>query len=521
MVFPEANTSRFIHSLGAMHLASRFQLASIENAKDETVEAFFSELERLVIPPGSETVLEDFDPLLLHDHGAAGGGLLASRLAFRAKLKDKEMVRRRRLFVAAEGALRLAALFHDLGHLPFSHDLEYAFESFAAEHKAQLSPPLLRLIGGPPHEVIGHELAEIFLRLLRHGQGEAFQRRAVYRLAREILKAEPPYDEARDSHASVLHWLHSLIDGELDADRGDYLLRDGRALGFEFAAYDLERLLDNVVLVHSDDIGFCTAVHESGISALESFFLSRSRSSQMMIRHHKNAQLGAALRHVSSRVFASGTVRGLLADLDQLLRWTDEASTDQPSQEEMSDLLERFARYDDAWWIEQLRALRTEDELDRACLELVLRRKKTLVSTWKRKGDLLEAETLALNERLKRFADAEGRVDWQDRRRALLEEGVLALSHAFKPIKRRPGGGKNETLMQIVTQNRGRVPAAEMSAIVRSLFDIWREEVHVHTFSIRAQPVEKGRIFELLGVQPGERGAATRPLDDQRGERNN
>ena len=47
-VFPEARTSRFIHSLGAMHLASRFVLAALENADPDVAERFFDDIESRV-----------------------------------------------------------------------------------------------------------------------------------------------------------------------------------------------------------------------------------------------------------------------------------------------------------------------------------------------------------------------------------------------------------------------------------------------------------------------------------------
>src|ERR1700720_1589434 len=46
MVFPEAKTSRFVHSLGAMHLASRFVTAALENAVKEDVQNFFDDVRK-------------------------------------------------------------------------------------------------------------------------------------------------------------------------------------------------------------------------------------------------------------------------------------------------------------------------------------------------------------------------------------------------------------------------------------------------------------------------------------------
>jgi HD superfamily phosphohydrolase len=506
LVFPEARTSRFVHSLGAMHLASRFLISCVENADLSVAEKFFDSVEALPHLKEGMIPLEELNPLWASTEPGTQTGLLSSRAVFPGKHDAQEERRRRQLLAFAEAGLRLAALFHDLGHLPFSHDLEFALEVFVQKKRKAAQRQLPRGVeqvmvqGTPPHEVVGHKLAELVLLSLVQPQQTPPAIRAVYRLAKDILNAEPPYVDKEQPRAGILEWLHSLIDGEVDADRGDYLLRDGRALGFEFATYDLERLVDHLILVCEDDLGFATAIREAGLSALETFFMSRARSNLNMVRHHKNAQAGAAFRHASVAAFDTPQGGQFLEALGALFNPQLKSAT------EIRTVLERFAAFDDPFWMEALRAVPQEERspLLSACLALVLTRAPSLRSLWKRKGDVPGQKVSRLNARLASSERGiEGVLD--NRMQALERRKVLFIEHHFTPFrifKRRydsPSEDRNTySVMLVRTENRGLLPAARLSSLIRGLRGGWEEEPHLHAFVPTDSTLDATEVIDKL-----------------------
>ena len=483
LVFPEARTSRFVHSLGAMHLASRFVISALEHADDAVVEEFFEEFKK-ACGFGIKLNLQDLQSLLDPSEKKSTGGLLASRGAFQNPLLRKNETYAA-LLGLAEAAVRLAALFHDLGHLPYSHDFEFALKSYAASATSD-AHKLSKLTAGTPHEILGHRLADLVFQGLADSSQPAGIR-AAFQLAKDILDEETVY-HLPDPDTGVLGWLHSLVDGQVDVDRADYLLRDARALGFEFAGYNLDQLIDNLVLVRDRSLGFITAVDEKGLVALESFFLSRARSNQVLTRHHKSAQIGAAFRYASVMALRSERARSFLLELESIL---NEASDG----ERARGLLEAFSRHDDPWWLETMREAKVnaDQKLLMAARGTILERQPLLRSVWKRKGDLKEGERRKINtiadratEDLEAFESATKKLREQHH--------VLIALHRFTPFSKT---SKGKSVVLIRTRN-GLRPASAMSSILRSLEDSWKGEVHMHAFTTEDNPMSPKDVIELL-----------------------
>ncbi|BDC19066.1 HD domain-containing protein [Acidianus sp. HS-5] len=74
--------------------------------------------------------------------------------------------------------------------------------------------------------------------------------------------------------------LSSIIDGEVDVDRIDYLIRDSRHSGVQLGKLDLDRLIDTIAYTQSG-----ITVEDKGIISLENFYISRLHMYQAVYYH--------------------------------------------------------------------------------------------------------------------------------------------------------------------------------------------------------------------------------------------
>ncbi len=209
LVYPGATHKRFEHSLGVMELAGRvFDVVTAEANIHPSVKAFVPEMGR----PDS--------------------------LNYWRKV------------------LRMAALCHDIGQLPFSH---------AAEREL--------LPDGWDHERFTAEL------ILGGELGDIFRSMRPLLEPKDVAKIAVGPEKANDTNFT--NWealLFEIISGDaLGVDRMDYLLRDSQHAGVAYGKFDHHRLVDTMRILPDSQQADEPAlgVESGGIHSAEALLLAR------------------------------------------------------------------------------------------------------------------------------------------------------------------------------------------------------------------------------------------------------
>ena len=213
MAYPGAVHTRFEHSLGVMHLAGLMYDAIIEDPNNR-------ELLFRTLPYGEkrDKLPEEFE-------------------------RDRQLI-------------RIAALLHDIGHAPFSHAAEGLLPKNSSgekfKHDRDYAPAIIR---DPLKDVI---------------EKSPFNKFGIR--AEQIAE----FFEEKRLGGERAFWK-SIISSQLDADRGDFLLRDSHHAGVKYGVYDFFRLLNTLTLARQpeepDDI--ILGVNENGLRVAESFIIAR------------------------------------------------------------------------------------------------------------------------------------------------------------------------------------------------------------------------------------------------------
>ncbi len=165
--------------------------------------------------------------------------------------------------------VQAAALCHDVGHGPFSHNLEAVIHRETGRYHDDVDA---LLADGAVSEVLReHDIAPEAVADLVAGKGRFGQ----------------------------------LVSGELDVDRMDYLVRDAHHTGVPYGTIDHGRLVRELTFVDGELV-----LGEGNVQTAESLLVARALMNPV-VYNHSAARIGKAmLRRATERLLEAGVITG-------------------------------------------------------------------------------------------------------------------------------------------------------------------------------------------------------------------
>ena len=216
----------------------------------------------------------------LHSIGVMHVGSLAFNTLFKDKLNNPDIKRLKETF-------SLGCLLHDIGHAPLSHSTETVMPSLS---ELNIPNEFLSkdedLSRQATHE--DYTIKSIADSSFTEAFQEVEKKYGVERkFIADLIRGEtssPEYFTVDNKNYFPI--LHQLISSELDCDRMDYLLRDSYFCGVSYGNYDLDWILDNLQLCEKDNSVYL-GITERAVVTFDDFLLSRYHMFLMVYFHYR------------------------------------------------------------------------------------------------------------------------------------------------------------------------------------------------------------------------------------------
>lgn len=467
MTFPSNRTKRYEHSLGTMELASTMLYTAVLNASTETKSMLFEKLEMyfnqifnsifhhfgnisapyyIVNREALENFLDNYCKNITEENvndnisnAIKNGCFDDSALDYfqyypmqsdnKYNKNDKNFF----LYRCLLQSIRIVALFHDVGHPPYSHIIEDVLDDISTKYSSyRKNNEKIKILKEcfsnyskniTVNTIISNNTLPKDMRAALHERiGLSFLESAINDVVPILMRNIINSDISTDSKIASLLYntlvveftismlvekdiffksFHKIVDGILDADRLDYITRDSLNSGVDWGKIPYKRLINSAKLVYLCNDGeknistkkrpFVISFPQKEIDDIEDLLLTRYKIFARINFHHRCIKTSAALK-TSVKIL---TEDYLCASKDENcinsninLLWTS-LGTD------AGDRRKRVISWNDSWLISTLHQALVnlsgnDDEKVKALrenLEEILLNKKRHYSLLKRKID--------------------------------------------------------------------------------------------------------------------------------------
>ncbi len=485
MTFPSNRTKRYEHSLGTMKLASQLLFSSVTNADSSTREILFKKLkeyferivefvfdggdcEKLYFNKSTNIIAALFDEINNKNQVDAvefvrkavkDGEFNDTALNYYQYYpteciteEDSNSIENVFLYRCLLQAVRIIALFHDVGHPPYSHIIEEVLkdlyksvgndsttnwiDSKVRQFRKCLKPFLTEkgseafccnrlltkssFIEAAPHERVGLGLLSYAIddvvpekiSVISQNSKEAYAK--LTHILYYIVVVEFAFAILAEEDM-VFKSFHKIVDGIVDADRLDYIVRDSQNSGVDWGKIPYERIINSAKLFYMEKDNSGTQLDEQNKSFIIAYpkKISDDIEDLLLIRYKIFARINFHHRCMKTSMALQAAVRYLAIDYltndDKNCINSDICILWMALNTNMGDKRIRVIQWNDSWLISALhkslvylhtnrKNMSTDKKLLKENLEEFLLNKKKYISLIKRGNDNCRFVNLILNK---------------------------------------------------------------------------------------------------------------------------